>query len=161
MNWKLFQVYCCLQIILASIHSLVSFIGIFTTSHPLYFILCTLAYALIAWLAVFGLSLYNNLFPDQPITGIKKKLFNRLFIINFLLTIFLFGLLFSEINTLKEICQTLNLSFSELPFSFYIQFIAYLLMLIFHSLILYGMFHLRITLYRNYRNKKFEFENPE
>lgn len=161
MNWKLFQVYCCLQILFAGIHSLVSFIGVFTTAHPLYFILCTLAYALIAWLAIFGLSMYNKLFPDQPVTGSKKKLFNRLFIINFLLTIFLFGLLFLEINTLKGISQSLSLSLSTLPFSLYIQIIAYLLMLIFHLLILYGMFQLRITLYRNYKNKKFEFENPD
>ena len=159
--WKLFQVCCCLQILLSALHGIVSFIGVFQYIHPMQFILRAIAYGFIFWLAAFGLSIFNKLYPDQPITGKDKKLFNRLFLINFFLSAFLFALVFAELGRLQDYIRMFGLSGTELPFEFYIPLIAYLLMLLFHFLILYGMYNLRIQLYHNYRKKKFEFENPD
>ena len=95
------------------------------------------------------------------LVGSDKKKFNRLFLLNFLLIVFLFGLIFSEISSLTDARYLLSESGSVLPFSFYIQLIAYLAMLIFHLMILYGLYKLRLLLFYNFNKKKFEFENPD
>lgn len=159
-GWKLFQVCCYLQLLLTALHCVVSFIGMVQYMHPMSFLLRTIAYGLIFWLAAFGLSIYKRLFPDQPVTGKDKKLFNRLFLINFFLSAYLFGLVFAEVSMINDIGRMLNLRSTELPFEFYIQLIAYLLMLIFHLVILYSLYNLRLLLNTNFRKKRFEFENP-
>ncbi len=159
-HWKLFQFCCYLQILLAVLHCVISFIGVFQYINSMHFFLRAIAYGLIFWLAAFGLSIFKKLYPDQPVTGKDKKLFNRLFLINFFLSAFLFALVFAERRNLQVYGRMFGLSGTELPFEFYIQLIAYLLMLIFHLLILYGLYNLRLLLYSNYRKKKFEFENP-
>ena len=156
MNWKFFQVCCCLQLMLVGLHGIVSLFAIFYSTHPFYFFLYSVAYILIMWLALFGLQIFKKLYPDEPVDGKDKKTFNRLFIINFLLTAFLFGLFFSELRSINAIRNSLGLPWSGLPFSFFIQLICYILMMIFHLLILYGLYKLRVTLYLNYRKKKFE-----
>ncbi len=157
-RWKVYQVACYLQLLFTGLHSFVSFVGVFQFKHPIYFLLLTIAYGLLFWLAGFGISIYNRLYPDKPVAGKDKRLFNRLFLINFFLSVFLFGLVFAEISTLNDISDILSLSITGLPIPFYIQLIAYILMLIFHFLILYGMYNLRVLLNINSQKKKFEFE---
>ena len=159
-HWKLFQVCCYMQLLLTGLHCILSFIGIIQYMHPMHFFLRAIAYSIIFWLAAFGISLFNKLYPDQPVTGKDKKLFNRLFLINFFLSSFLFALVFAEVRSLQDFGRVLGLSSTELPFAFYIQLIAYGLMLFFHILILYGLYNLRVLLNNNFRKKKFEFENP-
>jgi hypothetical protein len=157
--WKLFHACCYLQLLLTALHCIVSFIGVFQYLHPLHFFLRTIAFGLFFWLAAFGLSIYKKLFPDQPVTGKDKKYFNRLFLINFFLSVFLFALVFSEMKELQIIRRMTGLNYLELPFAFYIQLIAYLLILVFHLLILSGLYNLRLLLDHNFRKKKFDFEN--
>jgi hypothetical protein len=158
-GWKLFQICCCLQLLLTGLYAVFSFFGMFEKDQPVPFLIRTVAFCFLFWLPAFGLSTFNRLYPDQPVTGKSKKLFNRLFIINFLLSAFLFGLVFSELGSLSDLSRRLYMSRTELPFAIYIQLISYLLMIVFHFLILYGLYSLRLLLNYNFRKKKFEFED--
>lgn len=160
-NWMLFKIFCYLQILLTAFHSVISFFGIFQHLQPALFIFSTIAYGLNFWLAAFALSLLNNLYPDKPVAGKDKKLFNRLFLVNFFLTVLLFGFVFAEIRTIRDLGKLLGLTITEIPFSFFTQLIVYVLMTVFHLIILYGLYRLRFLLYQNFMKKKFEFENQE
>jgi hypothetical protein len=122
------------------------------------FFLHSCAFALMAALSIVALNIINNNYPDIPVAGKQKILFNWLFLINFLLLSFLFGLVFAEYKVLKSAAILLNRSISTLPSGFYLFFIIYTTMLVFQFLILYGLYELRLLLYMNWRKKKFEFE---
>jgi heme/copper-type cytochrome/quinol oxidase subunit 2 len=124
-----------------------------------FYFLSMLVFSMVIALAIFGLNLYNNNYPDRPVAGKQKNIFNWLFLINFLFLAFLFGFVFSTYGELKGFSKLLNIPFTSLPSSFIFPFVLDLLNLILQFIILYGLYSLRRTLYRNFAMKKqFDFE---
>jgi hypothetical protein len=157
LRWKIFRAICVVQLLFASLNMLQSLFYLF-----LYFSFRSIAglmlFTAIMFLCILGINLVNNNYPDEPVQGNQKKNFNRLFLLNFLSLAFLFGFIIAEFNSLKQFAGTATLTFFQLPFTAYIMLINYLLILIFQLCILYGLFRLRLELYSNFMNKKFEFE---
>ena len=129
-------------------------------SGEFYFALETCFFLLMASLAIFGLNLYNTNFPDRPVVGRQKSVFNWLFLLNFLLLAFLFALFFSSYSQLQSIAILLGRSFFTLPVRLLLTFLIPFSLLAFQFIILYGLYTLRRKLYENFNARQFEFEAP-
>jgi hypothetical protein len=143
---------------IASFQCILSFIGLLT-DRDLIYILQTAALAFIAALPVFTFNIINNNFPDKPIVGKQKRNFNRLFLLNFFLIAFLFGFIFRDYRQAQVTADLASISVFKLPGYFLFGFIISVLMLIFHFIILFGLFWLRSNINFNANRKQFEFES--
>jgi len=152
-----FRLICVAQLILAAWYCIICFLNLFSTGQFIYLIQA-ICYFFICWLPVFALSLFGSNYPDKPVVGDQKKMFNRLFIINFLLLSFLFAFVFKEYRQMSAIAYLTGLSIFDVFPELFLDITVYTCMLIFHLLILYGLYRLRISLADNFAGKKFEFE---
>ena len=148
------RIICIIQILIAISKCFVSLVGLI--GGQFVFLLQAIAFALIAALPVFTFIISNNNFPDKPIEGKLKKNFNRLFLINVLLTSFLFGFVF------KDHKQAMSLSdqAGHLYFIFFIDLSISIVTLLFHFSILYGLYWLRSHI-NNTSSKQFDFEEQD
>ena len=152
----LLRIICIFQIILAVFHCFASLIGFF--SGQFVFLLQSIAFGLIALLPIFTVILISTNFPDRAIAGSQRKNFNRLFLINFLLIAFLFGFLFKDLRNVQAIANVMATSFYKLSIFYLGGLLISLLMLIFHFVILYGLYWLRSHINYNASRKQFDFE---
>jgi hypothetical protein len=120
-----------------------------------------LLYLIIFLQTILAVNIINNNFPDTPVTGRQKTNFNRLFLLNFLFLVFLFGLVFAECRQLNALTQITGKSIFELPFEWCMFLVIHITMLIFQFIILYGLYQLRRELYFNFMKKEFDFEKNQ
>jgi len=121
-------------------------------------LISVLLFLLIFLQTILALKLLNNNYPDVPVTGKQKTNFNRLFLLNFLFLVFLFGIIFAELRGLNEISTLIGKPILDLPFQFFIYGLSIIVVLIFQLIILYGLYSLRRELYANFMKKEFDFE---
>jgi hypothetical protein len=141
----------------SSIFGIISLINFFQTA-SLGDILKVLLFVLIFMLTILAINIINNNYPDIPVSGKQKTNFNRLFLLNFIFLVFMFGILISEYRQLSILAILFNRSLLRLPFDMFTPLLISLFMLIFQFIILYGLYELRRELYFNFRKKEFEFE---
>jgi hypothetical protein len=154
----LFRIICFLQFLITAFSSISSLISFFREERFYFFMEC-IFFLLMSWISIFAISLVGTNYPDRPVAGKQKTTFNWLFLINFFLVAFLFGLFFFELKQARLVASILGTNLFSLPFSFQIPVIVSFVMVLFHLIVLYGLFGLRRLLYANFnRNKKFEFE---
>jgi len=156
-KWKIYRVICIVQMLAASVFAITSLINFFRWG-GLGEILRVILFVSIFLLTILALNIINNNYPDVPITGRQKTNFNRLFLLNFLFLVFLFGIIFSEFRELRALAELINRPIFVLPFEMFIPGLVSLVMLIFQFIILYGLYELRRELYLNFTKKEFEFE---
>jgi hypothetical protein len=159
-RWKLFRIVCILQMLAASVFAIMALIRFFEAGNFSAFIRIVL-YLLIFLQTILAVNIINNNYPDTPVTGKQKTNFNRLFLLNFLFLVFLFGIVFSEYRQLNALAQLTGKSILELPFEWFIYLIIHLIVLIFQFIILYGLYQLRRELYFNFMKKEFDFEKNQ
>lgn len=158
-SWQLYRLTCLLQMLATTFFFFISLISLFNTGKGYYF-LETIFFVLITALSIFALNLVNTNYPDKPVAGKQKNVFNWLFLINFFLLAFLFGLFFAEYRSLGLLRSITGGPIFSLPFRFLVPLLIKTAVLIFQLIILYGLFNLRRELYRNFFvNKQFEFED--
>jgi len=141
----------------ASIFAIISLINFFQSA-SLGDILKVLLFVLIFMLTILAINIINNNYPDIPVSGKQKTSFNRLFLLNFIFLVFMFGILISEYRQLSILATLFNRSLLRLPLDMFTPLLISLFMLIFQFVILYGLYELRRELYFNFRKKEFEFE---
>lgn len=156
-GWKLFRVACFVQLLIAVMYGLLSLISTFKEG-DLNFLIQTFAFFLIAWFAAFSVQTVNEHYPDVVISGRTKSVFNWLFLLNFLLLAFLFAQAIREYTSIKYMAKIYRMNFIKMDFSFYIELIIAAIMIFLQLTMLYGMYSLRLLLYRNFHKKTFEFE---
>jgi hypothetical protein len=158
-GWQIFRIICLLQMLMTTYFTFSNLMRLFNKGQVQFF-WEALAFGLVGTLSVFALSVLNANYPDKPIAGKQKSTFNWLYLLNFILLAFLFGLFFSTINFLKEVSTVTGKEIFSLPFSNWIPTIVCSAMLIFHFIILYGLFILRRLLFLNHHlhQQDFEFE---
>ena len=154
-----FRVICFLQMLSTVYLCFSSLISLFK-SGEFYFAVETSFFLLMASLSIFGITLYSNNYPDKPVVGRQKSVFNWLFLLNFLLLAFLFALFFSSYSQLQSVATLLGRSFFSLPVQLLLTFLIPFSLLAFQFIILYGLYTLRRKLYENFNAKQFEFETP-
>ncbi len=158
-SWQLYRLICLLQMLATTFFTFTSLISLFNTGR-LYYFWETIFFVLMAALSIFALNLVNTNYPDKPVAGKQKNVFNWLFLINFFLLAFLFGLFFAEYRSLGLLRSITGGSLFSVPFRFLVPLLINSVVLIFQLLILYGLFNLRRELYSNFFvNKQFEFED--
>ncbi len=160
LRWKIFRIICVLQLLAASAN-LLQRLFYFFLNISFSNIAALLLFTSMLLLCVLGINLVNNNYPDEPVEGKQKKIFNRLFLLNFLLLAFLFGFIISGFRILDNFSSITGKAFFDLPFDLFLMPIAYSAMLIFQLIILYGLYSLRLELRSNFMKRKFEFENPQ
>ena len=155
------RIVCIVQILIAVFRCLSSFTGLVLEGEFI-FLLQSLAFAFISILPIITFNISNNFFPDKLIEGRRKKNFNRVFLINFLLIAFLFGFVFQDFKDYRNSVKISHI-FSEggkyrLTIAYLISFIISCVMLIFHFSILYGHYWMRRYINNNTNRKQFDFE---
>ena len=157
-KWKLLGLLCILQMLSTAFFSISSFIGFFQYG-GIVFLFQSIAFALMSWLSILAINILNYNYPDKPIAGSQKKIFNWLFLLNFLLIAFLFGLVFSEYGRLQAMARLANQSVFSMPAEWMVSLLINFIMLIFQFTILYALYSLRRLIYRNFTGHQFEFES--
>lgn len=156
------RIVCIVQILIAVFRSLSSFTGLVLEGEFI-FLLQSIAFAFIAILPIITFNISNNFFPNKLIEGRKKKNFNRVFLINFLLISFLFGFVFQDFKDYRnsvKIAHIFSVAGNYRPLiSYLISFIISCIMLIFHFSILYGHYWMRRYINNTVNSKQFDFED--
>jgi len=158
LKWKLLGLICILQLLATAYFSIKSLITLFQVN-SLFFLFQSVVFVLMSWLSTLTINILNNNYPDKPISGGQKRTFNWLFLLNFLLLSFLFGMVFADYGRLRSIAALIKRSIFSLPFSLLIPLLVNLTLLIFQFIILYSLYSLRRVIYRNFMSKQFEFES--
>jgi len=143
--------------LIAVMYGFLSLINTFREGDVNYFIQA-IAFFFITWFAVFSVQTLNEHYPDIPVGGKTKSVFNWLFLINFLLLAFLFGLWIREYQTLEAMAAVIKQPFLKIPGKWFSDLVFQTAMVLLQILMLYGMYSLRILLHRNFNKKTFEFE---
>jgi hypothetical protein len=158
---QLFRILCLMQMLVTAFLGFIS-LSSFIKTGRFYFALESLFFLLIASLAILGISLLHTNYPDRPVAGKQKAVFNWLFLFNFLLIAFIFALFFSEYRQLNTLREYAGRRIISLPFRALAPLLGSLLILVLQFIILYGLFNLRRELFINYiRAKQFEFEEEK
>lgn len=156
----LLRLICILQFVLAAFYSFSS-LSTLILNGKFFNIFQVLAFGLVGCLPALALFIMGNNYPDKAIVGRLKKNFNRLFLINILLISFLAGAVIYDYRQLRSFSDIMGKSVFSMQFGFFTALIISAAMLVFHLLILYGLYWLRVRIYNNFLDKKFEFENEE
>jgi hypothetical protein len=122
------------------------------------FLLQAIAFALMALLPIFTFILIGNNFPDKIIAGKRRKNFNRIFLVNFLLIAFLFGFFFKDLRNVRTLAKAFETPFYTLDIFYLGGLLISSIMLVFHFCILYGLYWLRSHINYNASRKQFDFE---
>jgi len=147
------RIICIIQILIAISKCFVSLVGLI--GGEFIFLLQAIAFALIAALPVFTFIISNNNFPDKPIEGKLKKNFNRLFLINVLLTSLLFGFIFKDYKLAASLSDKIGQPYPI----FFIDLTISIITLLFHFAILYGLYWLRSHINNAVGSRQFDFED--
>lgn len=159
-RWKLFRVICIFQMLASSVLGIMAVIALFRSVNFYMFIVVFL-FVLIFLLTILAINILNNNYPDVPVSGKQKKNFNRLYLLNFIFLIFLFGIIFAEYKFLRDLATLIGKSILELPVNLFFSLIGNVVVLIFQFIIFYGLYNLRRELYVNFTKKEFEFEKNQ
>lgn len=159
-KWKIFRVVCIVQMLGSSILGILALINLLR-DFSVGGIMKVALYVFIFLLTILALNITNNNYPDTPVAGTQKTNFNRLFLINFLFLVFLFGIIFAEIREIHGIASILAAGFFDLPSELYTHLFINFVMLLLQFYLLYGLYELRRELYINFTKKQFDFEKEK
>lgn len=157
LRWHLFRIICVLHILSGLLISLTSMVE-FLNRGGIWNLIYLLLGVLIIALGSFSVTILNRNYPDEPVEGRTKKVYNRLFLLSFLASLFLFALFFRNLQNMLDARKLLRINLSDLPWPFWSALLVSGLTLINHFLVLWGLFALRRALLYNFSQKKFEFE---
>ncbi|MBX2920906.1 MAG: hypothetical protein KF746_01840 [Chitinophagaceae bacterium] len=118
-----------------------------------------ISFVLAVWLAIFAMQLLQKNYPDIPVAGRQKAIFNWLFIINFFLLSFHFAYVISDIKGLIKLSSDLKLPIRKFPPGMFMPVMLYGTVALLQIIILYGLFRLRRTLYDNFCMELSELEH--
>lgn len=159
-KWKLFRIVCILQMLSSSVFTITALIHLMQAGGFTAFIRMIL-FLFIFLLTILAIDILHNNYPDAPVTGKQKSRFNRLFLLNFLFLVFLFGIIFAEFRQLNNLSEFISKPVFALPAELFIPIITSIVTLVFQFILLYGLYQLRRELYTNFLKKEFEFERQQ
>lgn len=159
-SWKVFRVISIIQLVLVALQLLLSVLNLFYGSiwFPL---LGILVYAAVFYFVYNGLSVINYNFPDTPLSPKQKQIFNRLFIINFLLIAYLFAQVVNSWWIIPFVIEADKMRLLTL-LGVLLPFISAALIFILHLVFMGGMIQLRRTIHQNtVTNWYQQFDDPQ
>lgn len=150
------RIICGLQLLIAVFKCFTSLTS-FLTDWEFIYLFQAVAFAFIAAMPVQVFIILANNYPDKIIEGKRKKNFNRVFLVNFLLIAFLFGFVFKGFTQGPLVSEQTGLIDPLFFFNLYNSIV----MLVFQFIILYAMFWLRSHIFNNVMQNQFDFETEE
>jgi hypothetical protein len=148
-SWKIFRVISIIQLVMVSLQAMLALVDLFFYNSTIWYSLAgVVIYSVMFFFIYQGLSLLNDNFPDVPLTDKQKLLFNRLFLINFLLIAWLFAKVVNNwwvIPFVSEVNKSPVLSMMGLLAPLLLSAVTFILHLVF----LWGMIRLRRVIYQN------------
>jgi hypothetical protein len=160
LKWKIFRIICVFQMLSSSVLTIMAIVRFFEAK-GFYTAIVVILFVLVFLLSLLAINILGSNYPDKPITGRQKNNFNRLFLLNFLFLVFLFGIIFAEWRDLRAIANLTGQPMLNLPSRLFFYLGANLLVLILQLTMFYGLYHLRLELYRNFMKDKFDFEKSQ
>jgi hypothetical protein len=147
-SWKIFRAVCIMQLILVAFKGMLAFSELFYKSQALISIIDTIAYGLVFLFVYHGLSMLNYNYPDIPLSIKQKRLFNLLYLTNFLLIAYLFA---QVVNTwwLVPYVFRFNNTVKFYSYTILALFLFSWIIFIIHLVFLAGMFRLRRLIFQN------------
>jgi hypothetical protein len=149
--WKLFRLLCIVQLILVAFQGVRSFGLLFTRESTLLYFVKTVAYTMVFLFVYHGLSILNYNYPDQPLSAKQKRVFNLLYLVNFILIAFLFAQVLNDWWMVRFVFDP-----EIVKSTGWYTMTAFLLMswfiFIIHLITLGGMFKLRRFIHQNTLN---------
>ena len=122
------------------------------------FILRAIVWGLAVLLSIFTSTILTNNLPDKIITGRQKKVFNIISVISLLLIPFLFAFVMKVYEETPSLSKIREMPFLTEKILFAGRLFGSVAMLIFHLLILFGLYKLRSFINLNACNKQRGFE---
>jgi hypothetical protein len=147
-SWKIFRAICIVQLILVAFKGMLSFARLFDNGSVLISFIDTVAYALVFMFVYHGLSMLNYNYPDTPLSPRQKRLFNILYLINFILIAYLFAQVVNNWWMVRLVFgpeQTDNRSRLIVTALLLFSWVIFII----HFIILAGMFRLRRFIHEN------------
>jgi hypothetical protein len=148
MFWKTFRVLCIVQLILVAFSGVQSFGLLLTRANALLYLITLLAYISMFLFVYHGLSILNYNYPDTPLTAKQKRLFNILYLINFLLIAFLFARVVNDWWMVRYVFSPDRSRDSTWFVMLGFLLISWFIFII-HLITLGGMFRLRRSIHEN------------
>jgi|GEM_PF-7008841 len=149
LRWKIFKALAILQLIFVTFKTFTGFAALFFAEKLFYPILDILTYGLMLAFVTLGFTVVNYNFPETPLSISRKRWFNYLFLLNFLLIAVLFAKAISDwgwVNVITE-REFVNLGTSKIYY-YFLLFHSTLIFLL-HLYFLYSMYRLRKEIYSN------------
>jgi hypothetical protein len=139
------------QLILVAFQGVRSFGLLFTRESTLLYFVKTVAYTMVFLFVYHGLSILNYNYPDQPLSAKQKRVFNLLYLVNFILIAFLFAQVLNDWWMVRFVFDP-----EIVKSTGWYTMTAFLLMswfiFIIHLITLGGMFKLRRFIHQNTLN---------
>jgi len=148
-RWKIFKVVAILQLIFATFKTFTAFAGLFFSGGILLSILEIFTYGLVVAFVTLGFSVVNYNFPDTPLSTSRKRWFNYLFLLNFLLIAVLFAKAISEWGLIRLYFEREIIVSGISKIYYYFLLIHNTLIFLLHLYLLYSMYRLRKEIYSN------------
>ena len=147
-KWRVFQVVCVIQMLMAAFHAAYSFLLMLITARILFYGMQVVAFISVLLFANLGSSILNYNYPDKPVIDKQRKQFNLLYIINFLVLSFLVSHLYIEVSDVT-ILFFMEGVFGDFLFLL-LPSIFYLLIVAGQVAMLVGMFKLRREIFQRF-----------
>jgi hypothetical protein len=135
----------------------VAFLGIrsfgllFSRENTLLYLINTAAYTMVFLFVYHGLSILNYNYPDQPLSAKQKRLFNLLYLVNFILIAFLFARVVNDWWMVRFVFDPEVVKNNSWYMMTALLFMSWLIFII-HLITLGGMFKLRRFIHQNTLN---------
>ena len=150
-RWKIFKAIAVLQLIFVTFKVLTAFVGLFFEGAFFNSIVDILTYGLMLAFVTLGFSVVNYNFPETPLSLSRKRWFNYLFLLNFLLVAVLFAKAINEWELVGLLFPGEFVSTRVVGSKAYFVFLLVHNTLIFlvHLYFLFSMYKLRKEIYSN------------
>jgi hypothetical protein len=147
-SWKIFRAFCIVQLILVAFKGMLSFSQLLYRGSILISCIDTVAYGLVFLFVYHGLSMLNYNYPDTPLTPRQKRMFNILYLINFILIAYLFAQVVNSWWIVPIVFDPEHLGNRSMLILTALLLFSWVIFII-HLIILAGMFRLRRFIHEN------------
>ena len=149
-RWKIFKAIAVLQLIFVTFKAFTAFAGLFFEGGVFYSILDILTYGLMLAFVTLGFSVVNYNFPETPLSVSRKRWFNYLFLLNFLLVAVLFAKTINEWTIVRmfDAREFVRVSGTSKIY-YYFLLLHNTLIFVLHLYFLFSMYKLRKEIYSN------------
>ncbi len=148
-RWKIFKAIAVLQLIFVTFKTFTSFAALFFAERFLFPILDIFTYGLMLAFVTLGFTVVNYNFPETPLSTTRKRWFNYLFLLNFLLIAVLFAKAITDWGWVNVITEREFVSLGTSKIYYYFLLFHSTLIFLIHLYLIYSMYKLRKEIYSN------------